>query len=178
MKLHFHLNQVQRLDFFNQDQECIFQTFLQSCAQRMVYLTLNLWEAWGQPNLSPRAHPLLFPDKIKPRCHVSLLFSSSAPCFSCLRLSTLLPSCFPLSVSGRKRSQYEHNKKNQTTLKDLSAKNGVKRRKKKKNLHCVHLLHGGVSLTGCSLCWSALSLSAQTPVPPTAEKGESKWVSN
>lgn len=98
---------------------------------------------------------MLCPDRIKPQRHVSLL-SSSFPCF-CLRflINTLLPFCFPPSLSRRKPSQYERSKKNQTIHKDLSAKNGIKR---KKNLHCVHLLYGGVSLTDCFLCWSVLCL--------------------
>lgn len=37
MKLHFYLLQVQRLDFFNQNKECIFQTFLQSCSEDGVF---------------------------------------------------------------------------------------------------------------------------------------------
>lgn len=127
----------------------------------MVSFTLNLGavhlqEGRGQTNFSWRNHPLLCPDKIKPRHHVSLL-SSYFPC-CCLKLliNTLLSFCFSLSLSWRKPSQYERNKKNQTIHKDLSAKNGIKR--KKKTLLCAHLLYGGVSLTGCSLCWRVLCL--------------------
>lgn len=44
--------------------------------------------------------------------------------------NTFLSFFFPLSLSRRKLSLYEHNKKYQTTHKDLSTKNGVKRGKK------------------------------------------------
>ena len=46
-----------------------------------------------------------------------------------------------------------------------------KEKKKKKKNFCVHLLHGAVSLTSCSPCWSALSLSAKVLIPPTARRG-------
>lgn len=106
---------------------------MQPCVLRMVRMTLNLsvlhlWEGRGQTNFSLRAHPLVYSDKMKPLRHVSLLFLPRFLIFV-WAFNTLLSFHFPLSLSGKKKSQYEHNKETQTIHQNLSPKNGVKRKK-------------------------------------------------